>query len=141
MGVQEIDKGTYETCTHLCEEGCGIYAERPGSCQAFECQWLRGALEVDWASDTEMRPDSCGVIFDYQPLTAFGDVFTAWELEPHASESGYPRRIIEGLAEQFLVIVVPRDPGGQKGPGERSFVGPPHLVTQATDLMWSRKAR
>jgi hypothetical protein len=102
---------------------------------------LRGALEVDGAVDTEMRPDACGVIFDYQPDTAFGEVFTAWEVEPGASASGHARSIIKGLEETFLVIIVTRGPDGETGPGERSFVGPPHLVTQADDVMWSKKLR
>jgi len=140
IGVHEIDKGMYETCEHVCEAGCGIYAERPGSCQTFECQWLRGALEVDGAIDIEMRPDACGVMFDYQPETAFGEVFTAWEVEPGASASGHARSIIKGLEERFLVMIVTRGPDGEKGPGERRFVGPPHLVTQAADVLWSRPA-
>jgi len=141
IGGHEINKGTYETCEHLCEAGCVIYAERPTSCRTFECQWLRGALEVDGVIDTEMRPDACGVIFDYQPGTAFGDVFTAWEVEPGASASGHARSIIKGLEERFLVIVMTCGPDGGKGTGERRFVGPPHLVTQAADVMWSRPAR
>ena len=131
MGVPEIGKGTYETCEHLCGVGCGIYAERPASCRTFACQWLRGALEVDGAIDTGMRPDACGVIFDYQPDTVFGEVFTAWEVEPGASASGYARSIIEGLQERFLVMIMTRGPDGEHGPGRRSFVGPPHLVTRA----------
>ena len=140
LGVHEIEKGTYETCEHLCKAGCGIYAERPGSCQAFECQWLRGVLEVDGDIDTEMRPDACGVIFDYQPETPFGEVFTAWEVEPGASASSHARSIVKGLAERFFVMIVTRSRVGEKGPGETRFVGPPHLVTEAADAMWSGKA-
>ncbi len=137
IGVHEIEKGMYETCQHLCAAGCRIYAERPGSCRTFECQWLRGALEVDGSIDTEMRPDACGVIFDYQPETVFGEMFTAWEVEPGASASGHARSIIQGLEERFLVSLVTCGPDGETGPGERRFVGPPHLVRQAVDLMWS----
>jgi Fe-S-cluster containining protein len=121
LGVHELDKATYETCEHLCETGCGIYAERPGSCRTFECQWLRGALEVDGSVDTDMRPDASGVIFDYQPLTAFGEVFTAWEVEPGASARGHARSIIEGLEERFLVVIMTRGPDGEEGPGARRF--------------------
>lgn len=141
LGVHEIKKGTYQTCEHLCEAGCLIYAERPGSCQTFECQWLRGVLEVDGAIDTEMRPDACGVIFDYQPEPMFGEVFTAWEVEPGASASSHARSIVKGLAERFLVMIVTRGLDGEKRPGEGSFVGSPHLVTQPADAMWSGKAR
>ena len=140
MGVPELGKGTYETCEHLCGAGCGIYAHRPGSCRRFECQWLRGMLEVDGTVDTGMRPDSCGVIFDYQPGGAFGEAFLAWEVEPGASARGPARIILEGLAEGFLVIVTTPGPDGGKGPGDRRFVGPPHRVSQASDAMWSRPA-
>lgn len=139
MGVYEFEKSTYETCRHLCESGCGIYAERPESCQTFACQWLRGALDVDGAIDTDVRPDACGVIFDYQPETAFGEVFTAWEVEPGASAGGHAKSIIKGLEERFLIMIVTRGPDGETEP-ERSFVGPRHLVTRASDVMWSRPA-
>jgi hypothetical protein len=38
-------------------------------------------------------------------------------------------------------MIVTRGLDGEKGLGEGSFVGPPHLVTQAADAMWSGKAR
>ncbi len=140
LGVPEIGKDTYEACAHLCGAGCGIYADRPASCRTFECQWLRGVLEVDGTIDTDMRPDSCGVIFDYQPGTTFGEVFKAWEVEPRASASGHAKHIIEGLGESFLVIIMTCDPDGERGTGDRRFVGPPHLVMQASDTMWSKPA-
>lgn len=140
LGVPELGKAAYQACAHLCEAGCGIHSDRPGSCRSFECQWLRGVLEVDGRVDPDLRPDSCGVIFDYQPESAFGEVFTAWECEPGASANGHAREIIEGLAEGFLVLIVGRGPDGEKGPCDARFVGPPHLVTRASDAMWSRPA-
>ena len=140
MSVNEIGKGMYETCEHLCGGGCGIYASRPGSCRTFECQWLRGVLEVDGVIDTEMRPDACGVIFHYQPESAFGEVFTACEVEPGASGNGHAKSIIEGLQEKFLVMIVTSSSDGENGPSERRFVGPQHLVTWATAVLWSRPA-
>jgi hypothetical protein len=140
IGVPEIEKGTYEPCEHLCGTGCGIYAERPGSCRTFECQWLRGMLEVDGTVDTDMRPDACGVIFDYQPVTPLGEVFMAWEVEPGASARGHARSIIQGLEERFLVIIT-SCPEGKQGPGNRRIVGPPRLVMEASDVMWSRWSR
>jgi hypothetical protein len=136
MAVHELEKGTYEACRHLCESDCGIYADRPTSCRTFECQWLRGVLEVDGSIDIALRPDSCGVIFDYQPESAFGAVFTAWEVEAAASAGGHARDIIRGLAESFLVIVMMCGPDV-----DRRFVGPPHLVARASDVMWSRAGR
>jgi len=124
IAVHELDKRAYEPCTHLCASGCGIYAERPASCRTFECQWLRGALEVDGSVDLALRPDACGVIFDYRPDTAVGEMFTAWEVEPGASASGPARSIIEGLEERFPVVIVTRDPDGEQAPGERRSAVP-----------------
>lgn len=137
IAVHEIDKGMYEACQHLCEAGCGIYATRPGSCRTFECQWLLGALEADGGVDIEMRPDGCGVIFDYQPVSAFGEMFVAWEVEPGASARGHARSIIRGLEERFLVMIVTRDADGEHGPSAHRFVGPPRKVSNASDVMWS----
>lgn len=138
IGVPELEKGTYEVCEHLCHAGCGIYADRPRSCRTFECQWLRGVLEVDGSIDPALRPDSCGLIFDYQPESAFGEAFVAWEVEPGASAGGRAKSILDGLAERFLVMIVTRGPDNGKGRSSRRFVGPPHMVRQAADVMWSR---
>lgn len=132
MGVHELAKARYEACENLCARGCRIYADRPASCRTFECQWLRGLLEVDGSVDPDLRPDACGVIFDYQPGTALGDVYTAWEVEPGASVGGRAADIIEGLAERFLVVVMTPSPDGDEGGVDRSFVGPPRLVAQAS---------
>ncbi|MDH5589840.1 MAG: hypothetical protein OEZ37_07315, partial [Gemmatimonadota bacterium] len=115
MGVHELRKGAWQACPHLRASACGIYARRPGSCRSFACQWLRGVLEVDGTVDPDLRPDACGVIFDYQPESPFGDVFTAWEVEPGASVRGHARDIIEGLAEHFPVMIVTPDPDGEDG--------------------------
>lgn len=136
-----MGKGMYEPCEHLCGAGCGIYSDRPGACRTFECQWLRGVLEADGGIETEMRPDACGVVFHYQPESAFGEVYTACEVEPGAARRGHAKSIIEGLGQRYLVMIVPPGPDGQDGPGERSFVGPRHLVTRATAVLWSRPAR
>jgi len=140
LGVAELDKGTYEACTHLCDNGCGTYATRPESCRRFVCEWLRGVLEIDGTVDTDLRPDACGVVLEYRPGTAFGDVFRAWEVEPGASARGRARDLVEGLGERFLVVVMRCGPPGGEGLGGARLVGPPRLVSQASDVMWSRRS-
>jgi len=78
------------------------------------------------------------VIFDYQPDSAFGEAYLAWQVEPGASARGSPRDVIEELGERFLVVILTHDLEGGEGQGERRFVGPPHLVKHASDVMWSR---
>ena len=138
LAVPELEKGTYQACGHLCEAGCGIYADRPGSCRTFECEWLRGMLEIDGSVDTDLRPDACGVIFEYRPDTPFGEMYTAWEVEPGASASGHARSVIEGLQETFLVAIMTRHQDGREW-SDRRLVGPSNLVTRASDTMWSRR--
>ena len=111
MGVPELEKGTYQDCRHRCEAGCAVYPHRPPSCRTFECQWLRGVLEVDGSIDTELRPDSCGVIFEYQPESPVGEVYVAWEVLPGASASGPAKTVIAGLEERFPVVVMTPDLG------------------------------
>ena len=134
MGVPELGKGLHETCEHLGPTGCRIYVDRPASCRTFSCQWLRGLLEVDGSLDPALRPDQCGVIFDYQPGTPLGDVYTAWEVERGASRVGPASEIIEGLAERFLVVVMTPGPDGAEGRVHRRFRGLSELVERATDL-------
>ena len=44
MGIKEIEKPSGQWCPHcLPGKGCGIYAERPGSCRAFYCLWMQDA--------------------------------------------------------------------------------------------------
>lgn len=125
----------YETCRHVCQAGCAIYVHRPEPCRTFRCQWLRGLLEVDGTIDPELRPDACGVVFDFQPQTAWGDEYTAWEVEPGASDREPAKGILEGLREHFVVMVVTRRPVGRRGMGERRFVGPPDRVKRAVEAM------
>ena len=68
-------------------------------------------------------------------------MFEAWEVEPGASATGHGRSIIEGLGESFLVIIMTGVPDPEKGRGDRSFFGPPDLVAQASDAMWSSTPR
>lgn len=135
LGVPELGKGTYEVCTHVCRAGCAIYADRPHSCRTFACEWLRGVLEVDGRVDDALRPDACGVIFDYQPESAFGEVYKAWECEPGASDRGPASDILGELAEHFLVMVMECRPAGEKGVRTPRFRGPRQLVARASEAM------
>ena len=55
LAVPELGKKNGERCVHLTPQGCGIYEDRPPSCQVFECAWLQGA-----GSGLHTRPDYTG---------------------------------------------------------------------------------
>jgi hypothetical protein len=58
MGVKSIGKAAHSRCPHVAwGKGCGIYAERPGECREFLCQWLKWPqLGPEW------RPDKAGFV-------------------------------------------------------------------------------
>lgn len=122
MAVEEIPKPNYQRCQHVGMFGCTIYAERPDSCQNFQCLWLQGVIDAD--SHVELlRPDKLKVMFDYQPDTKFGEVFKAYDVEPGATDRPAARTIIETLAADHLVVIM--------GPKKRQLVGPKKRVKAA----------
>ena len=123
MAVHELEKGAWQACRHVRSSGCGIYGERPASCRNFSCQWLRGVLELEGTVDLSLRPDGCGVILDFQPGTAHGDIYVAWELQPGASTRSPAAEVIAGLAEGFPVMIVAPGPDDSGEPSARRFVG------------------
>lgn len=54
-------KPSHRACGHLCNAGCGIYENRPRTCSAFECVWLK-SQRGNRAMPPELRPDRCGAI-------------------------------------------------------------------------------
>lgn len=127
LEVPELGKDAFRPCPLLSGSGCGRYALRPDSCRRFECQWLRGVLELDDGVDPTLRPDVCGLMFDYQPDSAFGEMYVAWEVEPGASASGPGAAVLREMAAGYLVLLV--SPGGDGV--ERRFLGPDHRVRRA----------
>ena len=59
MGLQELGKPFYAKCVQVVENGCGIYADRPRSCQDFVCSWAAGLL----GDSQTRRPDQTGLLF------------------------------------------------------------------------------
>lgn len=58
LHVVELHKPPGKWCLHCApgKGGCLIYADRPPSCEAFDCGWLRGA------GPEEERPDKIGLV-------------------------------------------------------------------------------
>jgi Fe-S-cluster containining protein len=57
LAVRELQKPAFTPCVHLGDRCCTIYPDRPPTCQAFKCLWLRGMLPE------EFKPEHCGVVF------------------------------------------------------------------------------
>lgn len=54
-------KPSNTACDKLCADGCGIYHQRPRTCRAFKCVWLR-SQGGNRPMPAELRPDRCGAI-------------------------------------------------------------------------------
>jgi len=106
MAVPALGKPGRRACDHLCDEGCGIHAERPGECRAFNCLWLRGAVEGGDAT----RPDVLGVMLDHFTHTADGTAHTlAFELWAGALDTHAARAVLDALCAEHDVAVSYRD--------------------------------
>ena len=53
-GINELQKPPMQPCRHLKGRGCGIYPDRPKTCQEFACGWLLGNFF------DKFRPDKIG---------------------------------------------------------------------------------
>jgi len=69
MHIPELNKPAQEQCPNDCGS-CAIYEQRPQSCRAYNCSWLRGDLfrtkkkKNRQVSIAPLRPDRLGIIFD-----------------------------------------------------------------------------
>jgi hypothetical protein len=97
LQVVEIDKPPDVPCHNLCEAGCGIYDNRPGSCRSYECLWQGGGLEGD-----RRRPDILGVIFDCGIDPAFKAI-VARELRPDAFAEPAAAYTLEKMSKGILI--------------------------------------
>jgi hypothetical protein len=105
MAVHELAKPARRACDHVSHSGCTVHRDRPESCRAFHCLWLRGAMAGD-----NTRPDELGVCFDAFNATDTGKVMLyAFELWEGALETPEAQRIIEALCVTSEVHLSYRD--------------------------------
>ncbi len=124
LGVKPLDKPPWVSCEHLCDEGCGIYKERPGICGEFNCLWQMGLGSMD------QRPDKLGVIFaptdGIFPFTGEMEV-QAYEAQPGALTNPEVVKLCKKLVKGGgLVIGLPY---GTEGTFR--FMGPKDKVLKA----------
>jgi len=62
--VSAINKPINIRCQHVCDSGCGIYAERPGPCREYRCAWHLGLIPE------KFRPDKNGIVWSFDASPA-----------------------------------------------------------------------
>jgi hypothetical protein len=80
--------------------GCAIYDQRPDSCRAFSCLWLKGLI----LSSDDDRPDRVGIVL--VPSESSHRAIGAFEVWPHAADAEHGRLLIDRLRAAGLNIVV-----------------------------------
>jgi hypothetical protein len=116
MAVPELRKPSRRACEHVCDQGCSVHAERPTSCRAFNCAWLRGV-----ALDEHARPDLLGVMIDYFETRDNGEThLLAFELWQGALDSPAAQALLRALAALHVVTLSRRD-------GRWSTLGDDHM--------------
>lgn len=101
--------------------GCDAYDERPASCRAFECEWLKGNVG---AGELVHRPDKSGALFVRQQL-GFGEALVAFEAWPGAFNHMPAQILITVVRDTQLVAVK------QPGSNDLDLGGPAELVEAA----------
>lgn len=115
LPVEDLNKPELTRCEHLqvldqpngCG-ACGIYQQRPSSCQQYKCSWLDGLLGDD------LRPDQCGLLFETaqlvwpKPLS----VLMGFECEPGAFERSQDL-LADSLQPGVIALAVPHGRQGE----------------------------
>jgi len=117
LGVPEIQKTTFHTCSHVVEHKCDIYANRPEVCRIYKCAWLQDVLPGP------ERPDRVGVVIDRTQSTLNLEkrigavVYTARITRPGPDADEVIRRL---SVDNVVIIVDASD--------KRRIVGPPRVM-------------
>jgi len=133
--VPELSKPMFTRCENLCDAGCSVYAERPATCRAFVCAWLRG----DALLGDEDRPDQLGLMLETCLSEAPGEsplqYVLIWETRPGVLDEPGSRAaaLVDGLAGRWPV----RLQGYQT---KTRYLAPPHLEHVARELERRAKA-
>ncbi len=125
MGVEELSKPSFKSCTHVVTQGCGIYSDRPQSCRNFVCVWLLDSGKIFRNME---RPDHLGVMFDVTldkgVLHEMGtQALVAREVRPGAFKEPAAQKLLERLGKRVLIVTVEDH--------ARGLIGPENLVKLA----------
>ena len=97
--VDEIEKPGGVWCKHCTiGKGCKIYTDRPGGCERFECQWLKGSF-----SDRE-RPDRSKVIVDFRTEGALGPTLQLFEVRSGSLNGRFAEEMTRGGLEHEYYV-------------------------------------
>ena len=123
IGITALQKPPQTPCAHECQNGCGIYQQRPKECVDYKCAYLEGAL----GSDPQWRPDNLGVLVDFGEMVCFFQ-----ETRPNAFQEKKVISTIEYVRKRFAHIIercffVPHAVGDEFGERVREHRDQPPL--------------
>ena len=100
--VSPEEKPARVACPWLKQNGCGIYPDRPLTCQQFACTWLR---HLDWPDD--WRPDRSGLLCLTESVFSTISGSAVYELRPQRLSSEVGQEILKAVAKlsNFVVCI------------------------------------
>jgi len=108
--IEALGKPMYRACTHIENQGCGIYGtpERPAACSAYQCAYLSARLAGAADADGIPHPLEAGAYFHRDPAERAYVLF----VDPARPERWKRTRIAayleERLAEGFSLLIIDR---------------------------------
>lgn len=130
--VKELRKAANTKCTHQFSGGCRIYANRPISCQFWNCAWL-----TDETTLHLRRPDRSRYVIDTVPDTITAEeggrrwqmqVAVVW-IDPAHPDAHRDPALRKWLEERNVPMLV------RNGNRSATFVAPPALVAGHKDWL------
>ena len=131
LGVHELEKPGGVDCPHVKPlQGCGIYADRPQSCRAFECLWLQGEGRIP----ETLKPERTHVVLS---ATVDGEMIVAHVDADYPNADtlirrGAMGRYIEALVKKGVVVFAVI--GEERRMYYRGSKVPPHILERINTL-------
>jgi len=103
--IDELSKPAGVLCSHVVDDACEIYLERPPPCRDYTCLWLEGEFEEPH------RPKDLGLVLDHplaleqHPDYAGIHALCARELWPQARDGLVASVLLTRLARALVVRV------------------------------------
>lgn len=132
--IDELSKPAGVLCSHVVDEACEIYAERPAPCRAYTCLWIEGEFEEPH------RPKDLGLVLDHPlALEQHPDyegihALCARELWPEARNGLVASALLTRLARALVIRVSLHE-------GRSILIGPQAKVELVVARAQARAAR
>jgi len=135
MKVEELGKPRGTTCEMLGAEGCSVYNQRPSSCRAFECLWLKGF------GSNGHRPDRSNVLVHAEDSPELGNIIVVNETKPGGYRNTKAKQVMKKLRQSGLDLYICHADGSRTLQGSGAFMTKAQALVDRLDEERRSKVR